>query len=414
MLNKIRYRLVFNRARRLNQRGEGLVEIECSQQKRRIYFTTHTYVRPENFKHGSVTGTPNADSLNYALCLMVQDVERVELEYIKKGVEVHLPMLREAVRSHISPAAKLTDFGTQVVEQSERKNLTKLNYQTLLNNIERFRKGTLVTDIDYQFLVSYDKWLRESGIAHNTRISRLRLLRALLNEAKKRDIIHTNPFDRFRIQQMVSKKGFLTVEQVHKLEKMVLKGQEDKVRDAFLIGCYTGLRFSDIVTLRNEHFKNGWLTKKMAKTGFIVEVPVAELFGGKMLQLIAKYNGNIERVSKALGSNSSVNKTLRGILDRIKVDPKITFHSSRHTFATHLGQSGVQITTIQKLLGHQKLQTTQIYSEVDRKAITNDLKKGRKRNKQVAADTGTPPDNTDNPTLPATNDGSEAQNQIEQ
>lgn len=57
----------------------------------------------------------------------------------------------------------------------------------------------------------------------------------------------------------------------------------------------------------------------------------------------------------------------------------ITFHSSRHTFATHLGQSGVQLTTIQKLLGHQKLQTTQIYSEVDRKAITNDLKKGRKR-----------------------------------
>lgn len=411
MLNKIRYRLVFNRARRLNQRGEGLVEIECSQQKRRIYFTTHTYVRPENFKHGSVTGIPNADSLNYALCLMMQDVERVELEYIKRGVEVHLPMLREAVRSHISPAAKLTDFGTQVVEQSERKNLTKLNYQTLLNNIERFRKGTLVTDIDYQFLVSYDKWLRESGIAHNTRISRLRLLRALLNEAKKRDIIHTNPFDRFRIQQMVSKKGFLTMEQVHKLEKMVLKGQEDKVRDAFLIGCYTGLRFSDIVTLRNEHIKSGWLTKKMAKTGFIVEIPIAELFGGKMLLLIEKYNGNIERVTKALGTNSSVNKTLRGILDRIKADPKITFHSSRHTFATHLGQSGVQITTIQKLLGHQKLQTTQIYSEVDRKAITNDLKKGRKRNRQVAADTGTPPELPDIPEYP---DSNEAQNPIEQ
>ena len=411
MLNKIRYRLVFNRARRLNKRGEGLIEIECSQQNRRIYFTTHTYVKPENFKHGSVIGTPNADSLNYALCLMMHDVEMVELEYIKKGVEVHLPMLREAVRSHISPAAKLTDFGTQVVEQSERKNLTKLNYQTLLNNIERFRKGTLVTDIDYQFLVSYDKWLRESGIAHNTRISRLRLLRALLNEAKKRDIIHTNPFDRFRIQQMVSKKGFLTVEQVHKLEKMVLKGQEDKVRDAFLIGCYTGLRFSDIVTLRNEHFKDGWLTKKMAKTGFIVEIPIAELFSGKMLQLIDKYNGNIERISKTLGSNSSVNKTLRGILDRIKADPKITFHSSRHTFATLLSQSGVQITTIQKLLGHQKLQTTQIYSEVDRKAITNDLKKGRKRNKQVAANTETQPEHPDIPEYPVSSD---AQNPIEQ
>ena len=378
MLRKIRYKLVYNRSYRLNKRGEGLIEIECTQQKRRIYFSTHVYVKPENFAHGAVVETSNADSLNYVLYKMVQEVEQVELEYIKRGVEVHLPMLKEAVRSHISPAAKLTDFGSQVVGQSERKNLTKMNYQTLLNNIERFRKGTLITDIDYQFLVSYDKWLRDSGIAHNTRISRLRLLRALLNEARKRDIIHINPFDRFRIQQMVSKKGFITVEQLHKLEKMVLKGYEAKVRDAFLIGCYTGLRFSDIVTLRNEHFSKGWLVKRMAKTGYVVEVPVAELFGGKMILLLEKYNENIERVTKSLGSNASVNKTLRGILDRIKVDPKITFHSSRHTFATHLGQTGVQLTTIQKLLGHQKLQTTQIYSEVDRKAITNDLKKRKK------------------------------------
>lgn len=383
MLRKIRYKLVFNRSGRLNQRGEGLIQIECVQQDRRIYFSTHTYVKPSNFRHGAIVGTPNADDLNYVLYQMIQEVERVELEYIKRGVDVHLPMLKEAVRSNISPAAKLTDFGIQVVEQSERKNLTKLNYQTLLNNLERFRKGILITDIDYQFLVSYDKWLRESGIAHNTRISRLRLLRALLNEARKRDIIHANPFDRFRIQQMVSKKGFLPVEQLRRLERMALKGYEDKVRDAFLIGCYTGLRFSDIISLRNEHIRGGWLTKKMAKTGFIVEIPIADLFGGKMLQVIAKYGGNIERLTKSLSGNSSVNKTLRGILDRIGADPKITFHSSRHTFATHLGQAGVQLTTIQKLLGHQKLQTTQIYSEVDRKAIMNDLKKGRKSSEKL-------------------------------
>lgn len=379
MLNKISYKLVFNRAKRLNQRGEGLIQIECTQQKRRIYFTTHTYVKPENFTRGAVINTPNADSLNYALYRMIQDIELVELEYIKRGVEVHLPMLKEAVKANISPAAKLNDFGTQVVNQSERKNLTKLNYQTLFNNLEKFRKGTLITDIDYQYLVSYDKWLRESGIAHNTRISRLRLLRALLNEARKRDIITTNPFDRFRIQQMVSKKGFITTDQLHKLERIALKGNEDKVRDAFLIGCYTGLRFSDIISLRNEHIKDGWLTKKMAKTGFIVEIPISNLFAGKMLQLISKYDNNIEKLTKSLNSNSSVNKTLRSILDRIDIDPKITFHSSRHTFATHLGQNGVQLTTIQKLLGHQKLQTTQIYSEVDRKTITNDLKKGHKR-----------------------------------
>ena len=125
-----------------------------------------------------------------------------------------------------------------------------------MNNIEKFRRGVLITDIDYQFLVSYDKWLRDSCIAHNTRISRLRLLRALLNEAQKRDIIAVNPFNKFKIQQMISKKGFLTIEQLRKIERLNLKGIEDRVRDAFLIGCYTGLRFSDIVTLRDDHINN--------------------------------------------------------------------------------------------------------------------------------------------------------------
>lgn len=378
MIHKIRYRIVYNRSHRLNKSGEGLLEIECTQQKRRIYFTTHTYVKPENFKDGAIVGTPNEKEINYALYMMMQDIERVELEYIKKGVDVNLPMLKEAIRTHISPAAKLAEFGTEVVEQSERKNLTKLNYQTLFNNLEKFRKGILITDIDYQFIVSYDKWLRESGIAHNTRISRLRLLRAVLNEARKRDFITINPFDRFRIQQMVSKKGFLTKEEVTKLERMNLKGVEDRVRDAFLIGCYTGLRFSDIISLRPEHIQGGWLTKKMVKTGFIVEIPIGELFDGKMNVILEKYDNQINKLTTSLGSNSAVNKVLRGLLDRIDADAKITFHSSRHTFATLLGQRGVQLTTIQKLLGHTKLQTTQIYSEVDRNAIVNDIKRKKK------------------------------------
>lgn len=369
MIKKIRYKLVYNRAGCLNQRGEGLVQIEAEQQKRKIYFSTHTYVLPEHFAHGCIVNTKNADGLNFALFSMVRDIEAIELDYIKKGVDVTLPLLKEAVRSHLSPSAKLTDFGNEVVTQSERNVLTKQNYKTLFNNLERFKPGTLVTDIDYQFVVSYDRWLRESGIAHNTRISRLRLLRAVLNEAKNRDIISTNPFERFKIQQMVSKKGYITREQLRQLEAMRLKGYDEIVRDAFLVGCYTGLRFSDITALRQEHIADGWLVIGMKKTKFTVEIPVATLFDGKMLGLVEKYGGNIGRLTKKLGSNSVVNKTLHPLLDAVGADAKTTFHSSRHTFATLLGQQGVDITVVSKLLGHQKLQTTQIYREVDRQGI---------------------------------------------
>ena len=374
LFRKIRYRLVCNRSGRLNRHGEALIEIECSQQGRRIYFTTHTYIAPDCFSHGAITGTDNAPGLNYTLYKMVRDVEAVELEYIKKGVDVSLPLLKDAVKANISPAARLSDFGPEVVNRSDRKNHTKLNYQTLLNNIDKFRRGVLVTDIDYNFITAYDKWLRDSGIAHNTRIGRLRLLRALLNEAKRRDIIDSNPFEKFHIQQMVSKKGYVTLEQLNALENLKLEGREDMVRDAFLVGCYTGLRFSDIISLRQEHISGGWLHKKMVKTGFTVDIPVGKLFSGKLLRIVEKYDGDIGNLTKEIGGNTAVNRTLRPLLDIVEADGKITFHGSRHTFATLLGQMGVGITTIQKMLGHQKLATTQIYEEVDRKTIENDIK----------------------------------------
>ncbi len=375
MIKKIRYRLVWNRSGCLNQRGEGLVQIEAEQQGRKAYFSTHTYLKPEQFARGCVVNTDLADGLNYALFSMIREVEDVELEYIKKGVEVTLPLLKEAVKAHLSPSAKLTDFGNEVVTSSERQLLTKKNYRTLFNNLERFRPGVLITDIDYQFVVRYDKWLRDGGIAHNTRASRLRLLRAILNEAKKRDIITVNPFDRFRIPGMVSKKGYLTMEQVEMIEALQLEGYEDLVRDGFLVGCYTGLRFSDVVSLRQEHIVDGWLVIAMLKTKFTVEIPIRNLFGGKMMKLIDKYGGDIGRLTKKLGSNAVVNKTLHSILETIGADAKITFHSSRHTFATLLGQQGVDITVVSKLLGHQKLQTTEIYREVDRRSIEIEVSK---------------------------------------
>lgn len=369
LIRKIRYRLVYNRSRRLNKRGEGLIQIECEQYGKKIYFSTRTYVRPDEWCDGQlVYNNGNADGLNYQLYRQLQDIERIELEFIKQGKNVTLAMMQEAVKSHFSPGALLCEFGTEVIEQSERKNLTKLNYKTLFNNLDKFRHGVRITEIDYPFIVAYDKWLRDSGVSHNTRISRLRLLRAVLNEAVKREMIFTNPFERFRIQQMVAKKGYVSAENLQRLERLDLDGKENLVRDAFLLACYTGLRYSDIISLRKEHVGEDWITKKMVKTGYIVEIPYREIFNGGAARLIDKY-ADIGKLTKEIGCNAEVNKTLKQIFERLDVDKKLTFHSSRHTFATLLAQAGLDINIIQRLLGHQKITTTQIYSETDKRTI---------------------------------------------
>ena len=382
MVNKISYKVVHNRANRLKKDGTALIQIELRQGTRRIYFPSRIYVRPGQFRDGYVVEHPMSDEYNFLLYDMRNGIERIEIDYIKRGIYPTLEMIRSAVRENTAPSARFRDFGQSVVNNSERKDRTKSGYDTLFNSMDKFRNGTLVSDVDYNFIVKYDLWLKNCGISHNTRVGRLRQVKAILNEALKRDIIAKNPFDMFRIPPMTNKKGFLSAKQVKKVESIILDEKEGRVRDSFLFCVYTGLRFSDFKTLKQSDIKNGWLTKIMVKTNFKVEIPISELFGGKALDIISKYGDDIENLSKAIGTNATVNKALKSIFAKLKFNENFTFHTSRHTFASILLQMGVPITSVQKMMGHQKLSTTQIYGEVNRETITNDIKKVLKKLKK--------------------------------
>lgn len=173
---------------------------------------------------------------------------------------------------------------------------------------------------------------------------------------------------------MESKHGYLTAHQVRQLERMDLKCRRAKVRDSFLFCCYTGLRFSDLKTLRREHIEGGWISKEMVKTGYRVEVPITGIFKDKAAELLHRYQDDPELLTRGIGQNSAVNATLRELLEPLNLQFKATFHTSRHTFATLLLQSGTPMEAIQQMLGHRKIETTQIYGERDKQTLKKQLK----------------------------------------
>jgi len=67
MLDKIRYRLVYNRTRHLNKKGEALVQVECLLHGQRVFFSTNLYLPPENWEKGFVVNHPHAADLNVYL-----------------------------------------------------------------------------------------------------------------------------------------------------------------------------------------------------------------------------------------------------------------------------------------------------------------------------------------------------------
>lgn len=380
MHTKMTFKLVFNKQGKLNKNGTGLIEIECRQGVKRKYFTTKTYVKKNQFVRGMVVNHELADDYNYYLFNLKLEYEKIELDYFRKGISITLDMLKSAVKEHSAPSAKLIDFGSEVVNSSSRKEHTKDSYKTLFNNLQKFKKDISLSDIDYNFIVKYNNWLKEQGIMHNTIVGRLRNLKAILNEAKRRKLITENPFDNFKIPSMTNKKGYLTRSDIKKLENVELTNKENKVRNAFLFAVYTGLRFSDIVTLKNENIVNKWLKKKMIKTEINIELPLEDLFDGKALELLNNYK-SVESFSKSIGANGTSNKILKEIARKAQLSKIPTFHMARHTFATILLEDGVPVTTVQKLLGHTKLTTTMIYSEVSENTIKKDIKKSLRKKK---------------------------------
>lgn len=157
----------------------------------------------------------------------------------------------------------------------------------------------------------------------------------------------------------------------------------------FLFSCYTGLRFSDITRLQKDNFHlidgKWWLIFKSLKTGVTIKLPIYMLFDGKPIEIFKKYckrNFKSSLFGLSTTSNSATNKQLKQLAQKVKVYKHISFHTARHTCATILLYNGVQLTTVQKLLGHQSIRTTEVYSDIMDMTVIRDLQKiKQKKNK---------------------------------
>jgi site-specific recombinase XerD len=406
-MNKlIRYRLVFNRKHQLNRNGQALVQIELLKDSQRTYFSTNVYLRPEDWDGCHVVNHPLATELNKHLFDELIRLQRIEFEFINRGRYPTLRMIRNAVKNHATSSALFSDFVESVNRHaSNRGKHTRDSYRTLVRIVDRFQKDTTLDDIDIDWLNRFVSWQKSQNLSQSTIAGRLKCIRCIINEAIARKLIHTDddPFRHFRIPKVQSRKEFLTTDELKRLEKVKLKGREAYIRDVALFALYTGLRFSDLNSLTSDNIvrDNGktWLVKIPEKTsgtsGVCVRLPLYSLFGGKALELIEKY-GRIERLTH-VGNNASANRTLKDVMRKIGIPEsrRISFHTCRHSFASLLLAKGVPITTIQKCLGHSKIDQSLNYSHMTTSVVRDDIEKafvpkksrGKKTEQQTPAQT---------------------------
>ena len=389
-MDKIKYRLVYNRKKQLNKQGTALVQVEASLNQRKVYFKTNIYLKPEHWdkRTSQVIVHPQANDLNAMLFEFVLHLQGVELALWKRGVPATLSLLKDAMKKNRPVNVTFPVFAKEYVTHSDRRESTKENLYTTITVLQEFRPGLDFKDITYSFLKEFEVYLREKGNGINTVAKHLRQLRTLVNEAINQGYIHADayPFRKFKIKQEKGRHEFLTPDELKKLENLEINDRKLRhVLDAFLFCCYVGLRFSDFCQLTPANFirVNGkrWLHFKSIKTGIELRLPLHLLFEGKALAILDRYD--ITEFAN-LGSNSETNKVLAVMTGMSRIKKHVTYHTARHTCATLLIHQGVPITTVQRLLGHTSVKTTEIYSEILSSTIVRDLKAvKRKKNNNV-------------------------------
>jgi len=249
---------------------------------------------------------------------------------------------------------------------------TLLNYAHDLQSFSSFAQGRPVEETDYLMIRKYLAELRSKGYQKKTIARRLSSLRSFFRFLYREGYIKANPVATVSTPKLDKKLPvFLDIASVERL--LESPGEKDAfgLRDrAIMEMLYTsGMRVSELVGLNVDDVDLiSGVAKVMGKGRKERICPV----GDAALSSLRDYLGRRPKNDAALFLNKSGSRlrdrSVRRIIDKyirkISLKDKISPHTLRHSFATHLLERGADLRSVQELLGHKNLSTTQIYTHV--------------------------------------------------
>lgn len=326
--------------------------------EKRSYKSLNIKVTTNQFKAGRVVDHPKAKEYN----LIIKDaIVGAEYGHIKGIAEY--------------PDADLRTYMDKLLRQwkTEKQSTTLQSWQ---HSIEHFldwnEREIKLSQVSVELLNEFKSYLIKKYKGSNNVWKICRDLRTLFTRAGKERIIKEDPFDLFeRPQYRQTKRNYLTKQQVHKLEEYI-NGPNcpDNLRFYgrwFLIGCYTGLRFSDMGRYnRKDHIKGDRLVLHTLKTGELVSVP----FKNKVKELFEAVDHKPLNIT-----NQKMNEKLKIFMDACDIDINLTVHVSRHSFAVMCADAGIPIEVTAKLLAQRDTKSTAVYYKITNPKIDAEFDK---------------------------------------
>ena len=285
----------------------------------------------------------------------------------------HAEILRE--ESITKGKILFADFVTRYINRNNRPDHYRRSYTNLLSHIsnycEKYDISPLYTNsIDLEFCEGFIDYLRSDAMMmQNTIKGQMEKLGAMLHKAVLFGYPINNTFREVKVpEEEASAVYFDTMEIARLYYFKGLTRFQQEVRDLFIVGCYTGLRYSDYSVLNQSHFINHGtqIRIKTKKTGAVVQLPVQkfiteimEKYGGQMprAHCIQYFDRAIKHICQKVGFNEPVlfertvgNEVVRKTLQKWEV---ISSHTARRSFATNAFLANIPPFRIMLITGHR-------------------------------------------------------------
>ena len=261
----------------------------------------------------------------------------------------------------------LTDF-TELFIKNKKFSSQRL-YRHLLYHVQKFGgEGITVQNINPIWCDDFKSYLL-GCVRASSAANYFGKLKSLMKVAVRQEVIQKNPCDGINIKSSEPLPRYLTVDEIKKLVQTPCANQQ--IRNAFVFGVMSGLRWSDIKALTWTDIADNTVSIRQQKTQRQVSIPLSR-WAIDLLQEQKKTPISVKmKASKyddntvfRLPCNSVVQRTLKAWSKKAGISKSISPHWSRHSFATTLLNQGVDPYVISNLMGHTKVGMTMRYAKL--------------------------------------------------
>ena len=303
----------------------------------------------------------NAKDFNLLIEKKLADINTIEVNYRLAGKILSLENLTEDLNN---PTARVDFIKFWTDEMARQKDILKSTtyrqQMTMLNKVENYKSPLFFYEINQDYIKGLKAHCK-SKLKNNdsTIASLIKSFKKYLHIANQKGISTPISFSEIKNKTFKGNRTFLEVTELQKLHEywnsQFINETHKNMLSIFLFSCFTGLRFSDVTKLKAENIMENFVVFTAEKTGKFQRVPI-----NKTAQKFI----NPGTIFNEIYTNEYFNRELKNIAKICGIRKVLSFHVSRHTFATNFLVCGGRVEHLQKLLGHYKIEETMIYVHI--------------------------------------------------